>query len=503
MRAVRVAAGWLERQALFVAGLAAAGVVFVIQAPRQFNQDGWLGLVAGREVAERGMPSRETLTIWANGTQWVDQQWLSQLGFYGLREVGGMALLVIVHTVLAVGSLGLAIAAARDLRASEKHIVWVLPLAGLLFAVVAAEIRTQAFAYPLFVATLWLLVTDARLPRRRTLLCIPLLIVWANVHGSVVLGVALATLRGLLLLAGALRGGSTGRQRALWGRALLFCLVPAVCLIATPYGLDSIGYYRGTIFDAGFREVIAEWQPITFQWFLAVPFFVMAFAAVWLMGRGKARGRGFEQLALLLTIAASISTIRNIAWFALAAIMVLPAMVGAALGHSRQAPRRTALNLGLGAAAVVVMLVTAGAVATRPSQWFEQHYDRRALNTVVAAARQDRNLQIFAETHFADWLLWHAPELRGRIAYDTRFELLTSEQLSSLSRLATVTTPRFADPIQGYGLLVLDPGQQKKSADALLALPRVRPVLRGNGVIVARQRVCRGSVITKKSGTCF
>jgi hypothetical protein len=61
-------------------------------------------------------------------------------------------------------------------------------------------VRTQSFAYPLFAAFLLLLLDDARAPGRRVLLALPLLVLWANIHGSVVLGAALTALYGLLLI---------------------------------------------------------------------------------------------------------------------------------------------------------------------------------------------------------------------------------------------------------------------------------------------------------------
>jgi hypothetical protein len=80
------AKGWIERQSLFITALAAGAAVILATVPKHMNQDGWLGLVAGREVWDHGIPDQEHLTVWSRGVDWIDQQWLSQLGMYGAHQ---------------------------------------------------------------------------------------------------------------------------------------------------------------------------------------------------------------------------------------------------------------------------------------------------------------------------------------------------------------------------------------------------------------------------------
>ena len=58
------------------------------------------------------------------------------------------------------------------------------------------EIRTQAFAVPLFALLIYLLARDSREPSRRVFWCLPLLVLWANLHGTVTLGAMLVALHG-------------------------------------------------------------------------------------------------------------------------------------------------------------------------------------------------------------------------------------------------------------------------------------------------------------------
>src|SRR4051812_30863770 len=95
--------------------------------------DGWLALLAGRLIAAHGLPMHDTLTIWAQGRRWVDQQWLSQLGLYGLWRAGGIRLVLLVHTALAVAGLAGAAALARRLGGAARSAAGGAPPALLRF----------------------------------------------------------------------------------------------------------------------------------------------------------------------------------------------------------------------------------------------------------------------------------------------------------------------------------------------------------------------------------
>lgn len=474
---VRPATAWIERQALFIAALGSGAAVILGQVPRHLNQDGWLGLVAGREVAERGIPDVERLTVWSKGADWIDQQWLSQLSMYELYVIGGLALVTIAYVAVSLGALALALGAARSLGADERHVIWVLPLAAFLYIAASLEIRTQGIAYPLFVATLWLLAADREGERRRTLWVLAVLVLWGNTHGTVVLGVALTGIHGLLVLL---------RRRRPMG-ALLAVGAP-LCLLVSPYGLDGIEYYRDTILDTDFRSVIAEWQPITYNWLLAAPYFALAFGWAWILGAARNRVHLFDKLAIALLATAAITAIRNVSWFALASLVLLPQALGPVFGRRPPAPRNERVNLALAGLGALVLTVAVIAVAAQPSSWFQRYYDQRTPGVVARLAAEDPQASIYADEHFADWLLWREPSLAGRIAYDARFELLTSERLDQLSRFTSYRGLRFADATRGFSIIVLDPEGKPLPSRALLRLDTTSVRFRGEKVIVATRR---------------
>jgi hypothetical protein len=375
----------------------------------------------------------------------------------------------------------MAIAAARRLGATEAHVVWVLPVAAFLYFAGSFQIRTQGFAYPLFVGTLWLLAAEVRAPtRRRAYLVFPLLVLWGNLHGSASLGAGLAALYGVTLLVQDLRIGQPWRLRR---RGFAFMIGAPLCLLLTPYGISGLTYYRETLMNPVFKSLVIEWQPVTSTTVLAIPFFLTAFATVWLLGHSWARARLFEALTLLVLIVAAISAVRNVTWFALAVIMLLPSTLSRTFPARPAAHRRHRLNLSLVAASATLLLASLITVATKPSAWFEGDYDSQALNQVAAVVHRQPNVRIYADGHFADWLLWRDPGLAGHVAYDSRLELLTSRQLHELAGLTEIRAPHARDPLATYGVLVLD--TTESASRLLLDQPGTHLILRGHGVAVA------------------
>ena len=144
-------------------------------------QDTWLGLLAGRDIAEHGIPHRESLTVLAHGRRWIDEQWLAQLAMYELDRAGGVALVGVVNAALVtLGLLG-AILASRRLGASANSIVRVLPLVVWTLAVTASVRGGPSHGpIPCSPVSYGSLASDARQPSERIWWCLPLLVLWGT-----------------------------------------------------------------------------------------------------------------------------------------------------------------------------------------------------------------------------------------------------------------------------------------------------------------------------------
>jgi hypothetical protein len=470
-------AAMLERNVFMLCVLAMLGLFQTQLARFAVIGDTWYGLVSGRLIVHSGLPERDSLTVLTLGRTWVDQQWLAHLALYAMWRGGGFALTSLAVVLMYGGAFVVTAAGARRLGASDRSVA--LVLAVCFFAGLPnSGLRAQIFAYPLFALVLVLLLADARQPSRRVYLVLPLLVLWANVHGSAVLGAALVALRGLTIAFTALR------QRAAWRawapRAATLVFVPWLCMLASPYGLDVAGYYRSVLDNSTLARSVGEWGPSTLR---GQPyFFALLLAGLWLGTRWSKPLTPFAQLALWFCGIAGLLALRNQVWFALAATAVLPASLDGAW-RPANAPRRRGLNLALALTALAVLTVVVARAAAHHSAWYADDFPAGA-HTAVAGAARTPNVRILATERYADWLLFEEPQLAGRLAYDARLELLTAQQLRDVVDFRYQKGVSWQRLARGYRVLVLDPDDDRNVVRFYAHLPGTAVLYRDKKVVV-------------------
>jgi hypothetical protein len=406
--------GFLGREGLVVLVVAVASCVPLFRdIATGVTQDTWLALVAGRDILDHGLPMHNAWTVQAAGHHWVDQQWLGQAAFAELFRLGGLRLVLLVCGVANLLALGAAVAAARRAGASARVTAFVAVIA---FASTSANPRVQTLVFPLFVLLVVLISRDSRAPSRRVLLTLPLLVLWANVHGSVVLAAGLVSLYGLVLI---LRW-----QRPVIATALL--LVPWACALASPYASGLPGYYKLMLTTSPLQAFVVEWQPTHLR-LVTLPFFALLALAVYLVGRARGSLTLAEGVLLVATGIAGLLVIRNMVWFALAAACLLPPLLGRVLAE-REA--KEGFNRLLGLCGIAIAVAVFGAVAARSDAGLKGYPSAGAAAATKAAGA---NGQVYATLKYGDWLLWEQPALSGRVAFDARVELLTTPQIANIA----------------------------------------------------------------------
>lgn len=401
-----------EIDALTFAVVGAWVALLALALPWLFVSDSWLALVDGRFLVQHGLPHSDTLTTWSAGTPWVDQQWGAQLALYGLVAAGGLAAAAVLGIACIAATLGVTALAARQLGGSPRSTAVAVALP-LLAAPWLAQLRTQTLALPLF-AAVWLLLTgDSRRGGRRVLLVLPLLLVWANLHGSAALAAALAAAYGATIV----------RRRRAVGLALL---ASPLTLLASPYGVGLVGYYRLMLVSPPLAKVVSEWRPMPVR-VPTIAFFLTAFLLVALYARYRRSLTGFEQWALVPLLVAAFAAARNAVWFELALAVALPRLLDAWRPAVPPDEGVRRINRVLAPAVICVVVVFVAVQAAKP---VVTPGSARAAAAVSRAAGPHG--LVLADDRHADWLLWQRPELAGRIAYDVRFELFDARQLRTI-----------------------------------------------------------------------
>jgi len=460
-----------EEEYILIVLLAGFGLIFLlIFPPALVVNDSWLNLMAGREVVENGLPSRDEITVYGLGATWTDQQWLAQIFMYGIHSLGGFALLSIAACLFVVSAFSIAAVAARQLGAGARAIGGMfLPV--LVAAPWAWSIRAQMLALPLYTGLLWLLASEVRRPTRRIWLALPLLVVWANVHGSVALGALLVMLLGAYEL--------VARRGATWPRSLALLLVAPLAVLATPYGpLETARYYHLLLVDPPFAGRVTEWtwsDPAVDTMF----FYALAAIAIVLVWLGRRRLTLFDIAVLALTFVGAVNAIRGIVWFALACMIFVPVAIGHRLESKNPGEPRRGLNLGIAVGLTVAVLAVAGSLFLQDETWFEEYWPPEAVEAVRTELEPDDRL--FAPDRFSDWMLFKIPELRGRIAYDVRFELYDDAFYNALQDYNFETGTNWRSFADGYRLVLVDETTKSHTPD-FLAEPGTRATYRDDEI---------------------
>lgn len=440
------------REAPLVLVVAAFGCVLLTFLPAEMSPDGWYALLGGDVIVHHGLPSHNSLTIWGGGREWVDQQWLAQLVYYALYTAGGLRLALVLNATIVVATLAGAVALARLRGGGLANTAWVAGTGALALGWSSSALRPQTLALPLFVAVAWLLIADARCRSRRVFAVVPLLMVWANLHGSVTVGVGLVILQAVAV---AWTERSVRLERGLL--AVLSLATP----FASPYTWHLGGYYRTILFNREFATYLPDWMPTSLG-LETLGFYTLAFASVFLLASTPKQLTSFERTALVALLALGVDASRGVTWFSLFALLTVPAgLRPVRLPSPGRYERRIGTIAVLASAAAVA--VTAAISVRRGESWFAGRYPTSAAREAAAAAGQ--SAQVFANGAFADWLLLLEPSLHGRVAYDARFELLRHGQLAEA---AAVTIGRWdtTEILRPFDVAVLLP-QENELRDKL------------------------------------
>lgn len=470
--AARDRSGFLEENGLVVIVLGAFAIVLLVALRKDLVVDGWMALVSGRWIAQHGLPSHDTLTVWTHGHRWTDQQWLAQLALYGLWRLGGIKLALLVHALLVTSGLAITAMVARKRGASALSVTYVAIPVLVAYYPVASVMRPQTFAFPLFATTLWLVLSDALKPSRRVYLTLPLLVLWTNLHGSVLLGAILVSLAGLVAIV---------QERRPSVRGLVLLLAPWACLFASPYALHLPSYYDKILIGGQFKKFVTEWAPTTLTPGTAAVYLIVL-GGLWLLGRAGREAPLLDQLAFLFTAVLAFEAVRNTAWVGLVALAVLPPLVDRLRGPVQDPPR---MNRILAITVLATAVITAAAVATKPTRWFTTGFPPGAARATSAKAGPQG--RVFATSPYADWLLWSRPELSGRVAFDARFELLSTKQLEKIAEVQA-RSGDWLPTLKGYRVFVLSRASDQSLERSLIKRLPARVVFSSPQVVVLRRR---------------
>jgi hypothetical protein len=304
---------------------------------------------AGETMLDTGAILRtETFTFTAAGTEWLNQQWGTELLVGLLFRAGGWPALIGLRAVLVGGIFWLEHASCRAAGASRRAAGW-LTLAAFVLSYFALGLRSNLFGLTCFVLTQWILVGRERRPR--LLWLVPaIVLVWVNTHGSFPLVFVLLLLAWL----------DDRRRSAPTARTIVpVALASLAVTFVNPFGAGVWGYVADLATDPRIRETVTEWQPIWRSPTLAVPFLASVAFVVVLVALRRAQLHLPQLLGLAIFGVLGLQGARGVLWWAVAA----PVLVAPLLREDRADRDEPALVNTLVASVLVVALMLAPWIA--------------------------------------------------------------------------------------------------------------------------------------------
>lgn len=232
---------------------------------RYVNEDLFGGLAAGRDISAGLLTAADHWSFTAPGLQWVNQAWLSHLLLYLSYERLGPLGPLSIKVVLFAACVVIVFFRCRSLNAGTDISLMAL-LAGILAVAPFMGLRQENFGLFFFLVFSALLTGEVLSRRVRLVLILLVMALWANFHGSFMLGIALiAAKAGLVTLRVAMGSRIQSSQPARTDAAewwfLLFASV-AACGLASPFGLNNITMPFRQLGTATITQHSADWLPL-------------------------------------------------------------------------------------------------------------------------------------------------------------------------------------------------------------------------------------------------
>jgi hypothetical protein len=314
------------------AATAIAGLFSVVGADSR-----WLGALGAAIVRVGHIPKGVPFAA-APTAHWPNVPALAELVFHGLLAAGPRGLLGAQLAAVAIAFAAVALD-ARRLGAGDGPAAAAILVATVAALPAFAVIRSQLFSLALFPVLVLLLRADAQRPSRRIWLTLPLLALWSNLHGAVLVGLGIL---GVYLALVRLRRAPLETLAIGAAACAACCLTPA--LWRTPQ------YYLGVVDNEAARRAQGLWAPLSVRsgWDLVL----LAGGAVLLATALRARPSLWELVTLIALAAATVHAARVGVWL----VLFAAPRAARGLGARNARPRLAAATLAVGAAAVVVSL---------------------------------------------------------------------------------------------------------------------------------------------------
>ena len=306
-------------------GLFVYAVTLVRPSPLLGDPDTYWHVVIGNWIlVHHAVPHQDLWSYTKRGAPFVPLEWLGEVIIAGLYDKLGWAGLA------ASAALAVAAAIALQLRVLLKNLApaHALIAAALAWNLFLAHLLARPFIYAEPILVLWMggLLAARSEDRAPSFHLLPLMVLWANLHASYLLGLGFAGLFAGEAVIAAPDKKARLREVRRWG---LFCALAFAAALATPYGISGVLQPLKLLHMHYALSVISEWQSPNFEQYQPLELWILL-----VFGTALARGWRLPVTRLLMVLFLlhmALSHARNVELLGLLAPLLAAPALGAQL----------------------------------------------------------------------------------------------------------------------------------------------------------------------------
>lgn len=429
-----------RRVSLFHYAPALLLLVIVVADGAQFaDPDLWGHIRAGQAILEQGhVILRDTYSYPAFGQLYRNHEWLTEFLMALIYNHGGVIGLKLWKFTCVALTFGFLAAGLSETGAGATVQLYTLMCTSVAI-IMEMQFRPQLFTYLLFAAVLMVLAGHNYRGSARVWLAIPIMALWANLHGGFVIGIAtLGVYTAVVGMQDII--AQKGLNRAL--RLALITLAATLATLATPWGIILWREVARPVFSPAIRTLIVDWHPLTLalaeQWkqshwgvlFYLFVFGLMGCLAITFALTPKGGDLPLVAIAAVMSLAA-FNAARNIPLAAIALTLPVARHVSLVLGRLRERaaaqgrrfeaePGRSRVNQWMVGAVAIALGISFGLFSPQL-----RAFDVYPTGAVAFMQRQRLSGNVLNDFNWGEYLIWHLTPA-SKVFIDGRYDTVYS-----------------------------------------------------------------------------